>query len=409
MRWSRSFEYLLRYVDKEGHSNVPEDYITEEGFRLGAWVYKQRVGHTVLSNEAKQALEDLPGWIWNLRQFNVEKNWFKAFEHLRSYVDKEGHARVPKDYITEDGFNLGAWIKNQRSAYKRKELSVKAKKTLEDLPGWMWNLRQFNAGKNWLKAFEHLSSYVDKEGHARVPKDYITEDGFNLGAWVKNQRSAYKRKELSVKAKKTLEDLPGWIWNLRQFNAEKNWFKAFEYLRSYVDKVGHARVPNDYVTGDNYHLGAWVNLQRQLYKQRRLTKNQELKLEKLKGWVWSIDEVKWFEGFEYLQKYVKREGNALVSRRYVQRNGYRLGLWVMTQRQRFRQNRLPKKYREALKKLPGWVWNAQIASQRGIGRKWNENMEHLRKYVKKEGHANVPAKYNKRWPQARYLGNTTKI
>ncbi len=61
---------------------------------------------------------------------------------------------------------------------------------------------------DWSIIFAHLCKYVEHEGHARVPKDYITEDGFKLGAWVARQRGAYKAQELSATARRKLEQLP---------------------------------------------------------------------------------------------------------------------------------------------------------------------------------------------------------
>ena len=38
--------------------------------------------------------------------------------------------------------------------------------------------------REWGKAFQRLTSYVDERGHCLVPLAYITEDGFSLGEWV---------------------------------------------------------------------------------------------------------------------------------------------------------------------------------------------------------------------------------
>jgi len=469
MDWSIAFEHLCKYVKQEGHARIPKEYVTKDGFKLGAWVARQRAAYKAqeLSSKARRKLEQLPGWIWDIRKFKSEKTWFKCFEYLCRYVEQEGHARVHKDYVTGDGFKLGAWVASQRAAHKDKELSSKARRKLEQLPGWIWDIRKFKSEKTWFKCFEYLCRYVDRERHASVPKDYVTEDGFRLGAWVVSQRSAHKAKELSSKATRKLEQLPGWIWDTRKVKSEKNWFKCFEYLCRYAEQEGHAKVPIHYLTDNGYHLGAWVqvqrqafrrgqlplkrrsslnklpgwtwdavktisqetwnkgfanlreyvknfgdalvptkyvtdngyklgawvNNQRQTYKRGIISRKQGRKLERLKGWVWDAHEVKWMEYFKYLVEYIESEGNALVPRRYVNKKGCKLGLWVMAQRQLHRQGRLHRSHQEALAGLPGWYWDARGSPNWRMRRKWFESFELLRKYVKKEGHGRVPRQY----------------
>lgn len=246
---------------------------------------------------------------------------------------------------------------------------------------------------NWSKAFEHLRTYAEQEGHACVPIKYCTQDGFHLAAWVNAQRRAYWRGEMSLKRQRALRKLPGWTWKARTTKYRTAWLEAFHRLRGFVKAQRHSLVPGNYVTEDGYHLGAWVCNQRQAYKQGNLSTKQQQRLENLKGWVWDVNEARWIEGFNCLRKYVQCEGDALVLRRYVQKNGYKLGLWVMAQRQLYRQRRLSKKHQEFLKQLPGWAWNARKSAGWGVDKRWLKRLDYVRKYAKKEGHACVPAGY----------------
>jgi len=393
--WFEEFEYLRKYAEQKGHVRVPKNYVTGDGFNLGTWVSRQRSAYRggELSVKAKNTLEGLLGWTWDLRQLESEMSWSRAFEYLLKYVEQKGHARVPKGYITENGFKLGVWVAMQRSAYRNRELSSKAKKSLEELPDWIWDIRKFESEMNWFKAFEHLRTYVEKEGHARVPTKYITQDGYPLGVWFGAQRSAYRRGELPIKMQKALETLPNWTWKVWKGKSGEEWLEGFKQLRKYVKAEGHSLVPGKYVTEGGYHLRAWVNNQRQAYKQGALRKNRQEKFERLKGWVWSVNEARWIEGFKYLREYVEREGNALVPRRYVQKNGYKLGLWVMAQRQLYQQKRLPKKRQRALEQLSDWVWNPRKGPRKAMTINWVKSWKRLRQYVERAGHARVPQKY----------------
>tara|TARA_B110000971_G_C19571079_1_gene303079 strand:- start:235 stop:426 length:192 start_codon:yes stop_codon:yes gene_type:complete len=61
--------------------------------------------------------------------------------------------------------------------------------------------------------FGQLSAFAQKEGHCRVPYNYKTEDGFNLGGWGTSQRK--NKDSMTPERKSRLEALPGWVWKLR--------------------------------------------------------------------------------------------------------------------------------------------------------------------------------------------------
>jgi superfamily II DNA or RNA helicase len=60
---------LKLYNDREGHCDVPQNYKTENGFRLGGWLSNQRTkkNKNRLSSERRQRLDEL-GVVWNTRR-----------------------------------------------------------------------------------------------------------------------------------------------------------------------------------------------------------------------------------------------------------------------------------------------------------------------------------------------------
>jgi Helicase associated domain len=91
--WEESFSRLKQFSNREGHCRVLQRYKTKDGYRLGAWVAKQRNTKDTMDPDHRQRLETLPGWSWDR---NLEK-WEEGYSHLKMYSDREGHCRVPRD------------------------------------------------------------------------------------------------------------------------------------------------------------------------------------------------------------------------------------------------------------------------------------------------------------------------
>lgn len=64
-RWDAALDVLTAWVEAHGSARVPTTTVVE-GFRVGAWVSKQRSNHLAgtLSGDRSRALAALPGWTW---------------------------------------------------------------------------------------------------------------------------------------------------------------------------------------------------------------------------------------------------------------------------------------------------------------------------------------------------------
>ena len=68
------------------------------------FVGKER-GRRELTQDQIKKLESLKGWSWD----PIADNWEDGFTYLLQFVEREGHARVVKNFITGDEYNL-FWI-----------------------------------------------------------------------------------------------------------------------------------------------------------------------------------------------------------------------------------------------------------------------------------------------------------
>ncbi|WP_349269278.1 hypothetical protein MPNTM1_04899 [Mycolicibacterium parafortuitum] len=67
--WENGFSALADYTASHGHAAPPQKFVNKDGFRLGAWVAKQRQTRAKgkLSGDRLQRLAALPGWEWTAR------------------------------------------------------------------------------------------------------------------------------------------------------------------------------------------------------------------------------------------------------------------------------------------------------------------------------------------------------
>jgi len=174
--WEEGFGRLKSFFEEHKHCRVPTDYIAPNGFPLGAWIRGQRQSRDKLSAERKGRLDEL-GFVWD----PYEADWEEGVRYLKMYKEREGHCRVPISH-EENGFRLGQWVSVQRHNKRRGDTALRRQR-LDEL-GFVWDPHE----ADWKEGFKRLQAYVKEYKHCRVPRQYKSPDGYNLGQWVSNQR-----------------------------------------------------------------------------------------------------------------------------------------------------------------------------------------------------------------------------
>ncbi len=378
--WEQWFGVLVAYVEENGHACPPADYVADGAVKLGIWVGTQRGKRTQLSESQRSRLESLPGWEWDARK----ALWDNGIAHLRAYVDEQGHARVPVDYVTVDGFRLGQWASSQRGRHDAMPQERRAR--LGALPGWTWDPFE----DLWETQFAAVAAFVAEQGHARVPRSYVSPAGYKLGTWVQGQRD--NRDEMPDDRRIRLEALDGWEWDP---NAS-GWEEAFAALVMFVNERGQGNVPARHRTADGFPLGRWVSKQRSSRREGRLSPEREARLAAVDGWAWDPRAATWEVGFRALERYVAEHGHAGFRVNHVTVDGFRLGQWANGQRAEQRLGRLSPEREARLAAVDGWAWDPHAAA-------WEQGFSALSAYVAENGDARVPQKYE--CPDRYPLGN----
>ncbi len=300
--------------------------------------------------------------IWDRLSFG----WLQGYEKLKKYTAINQTSVVPRAYKDDDGFNLGTWVGERRAAYKAQKLSQDKIQKLESIQGWVWDAVE----SEFQKGFEKLSEYVKEYRTARVKSGYKDREGFNLSNWVGNRRMEYKRGVLASDIIDRLESFEGWVWD----TYEANFNEGFKRLEKYVDSYSTSRVPPSYRDQDGFNLGSWVNTRRNNFSKGILSSEQIQRLESLDGWVWNTYEADFDEGIQQLDRFVKENGTAKVSPKYKSEDGYALGSWVKTQRQKYKLGKLSAREIKRFESMTGWAWNY-------INDNFEQGLRKLKEYV----------------------------
>jgi Helicase associated domain len=332
--WDLWYGRLLAYTNQYGTSQVPVFYVDEKGNRLGSWVSTQRLNKW-LPVDRKNKLEKLLNWSWD----PINEAWELGFANLKIYIADQGHSDVPQKYITEEGFKLGQWVTIQRS--KREQMQDDRRTRLSNLDLWNWDPRN----ETWEKGYNFLLEYSKSTGNCYVPLNYVTDDGFKLGRWTNNQKNRFSKNE--PERQKKLIQLNGWKFD----PLEDLWSTGYAHLKEFIDLNDHALVPHEFMTKDGFKLGSWVLRQRQ---NKNITNERRDKLTNLKGWSWDPLKEYWEIGFQHLLKFYDVNKKSNVPQKYISDDGYRLGNWVSFQRQK--RDRLSSEQKEKLESIQGWQW-----------------------------------------------------
>lgn len=224
------YKELLVYFEREGHIDIPQSYINPStGCKLGLYLTRLRnirkktdMGH--LSQDQINRLNAL-GMKWVKRE-HPYRDFDYYYQQLIKFYRREGHIKVPTRFIDPDtGCHLGNFINCVRQAKRGTGhdivLTDRQIEMLNDL-GMVWQVQA--SPLPFDTYYEELLRYYRREGHIRVPGNYIVpENGCKLGKFIQRMRairagtasSGFITQEQIAKL-----DAMGMVWNAS--NSKKN-------------------------------------------------------------------------------------------------------------------------------------------------------------------------------------------
>jgi superfamily II DNA or RNA helicase len=148
-------------------------------------------------------------------------------------------------------------------------------------------------------------------------------------------------------------------------------------LKQFQSREGHTLVPDKWQEG-GANLGAWVGNVR--HRREKLTDSEVQALEDI-GFVWSVVSLKQSRAVKALLSYLNREKNLLVPQQWKE-EGFPLGSWVTTQRQKKAEGKLTAEEIRFLDDI-GFAWNY-------LEHRFSIGITALTSFRAREGHTRVP-------------------
>ena len=128
--WELMYDEAEKYYNTYGSLRMKRNYITESGLALGVWVGTQKTHRDKLSSEQIRRLDKI-GMDW---MSIPDRKWEDNYKEVRDYYDKNGDInRIPSWICSKRGINLAAWVRTQRSQYRKGRLCVGRIKRLEEI------------------------------------------------------------------------------------------------------------------------------------------------------------------------------------------------------------------------------------------------------------------------------------
>jgi superfamily II DNA or RNA helicase len=317
--WWDSYGQARAYHRQHGDLAVPVAHVTEDGFRLGAWLTAQRAERNAgaMGADRIRALDEI-GMTWD----RLETAWMSAYRELAAFKSEHGHFEVPMDHRAANGVGLGQWQGTQRDASRAGKLAP-ARKALLDEIGFCWNPRE----ARWARRYSELAVAISQHGAPRnLPADSAE------ATWLEGQLLAFGQGRLPDDKITLLEQAGVTV------RRPDPWTAGYQALLAFKAEHGHLRAPGGYTTPDGINLTVWQAAQRRRRKGKKgspLT-DEQLRLLDEAGFQWDPAGDAWNTRYQEAAAWKQHHGDlGALPRRHP------LKEWLSAQRKASRDGRLP--------------------------------------------------------------------
>ena len=379
--WDIMYEKAKAYYEKNGDLEIPATYFTEDGYSLGLWINTQRGLYRGTHNgkPLTQMQIDALNAIGMRWQSIGELSWERYYEAAKKYYEENGNLLAPYSYVNENGINIGQWLVTQRMAKKngiRKWGFSEERSARLDEIGMVWDVPDYL----WEENYEAAVRYHRENGDLDVPAKYVDSEGICLGVWLDSMRKSRRTGSRSLTAEQISRlDKLGMSWDDRN---NRKWNDMFRELTEYYKDNNNFNIPVSYKTKNGACLDTWVERQRILYRDGKLS---DARIEKLKSinFVFDVTSSRWEEKYLLLKKYYDEHGNTDISDDLTVSKAS-INTWISRQKKYAKEGRLSE---EQIEKLKAIGLLSDISYHEHI---WYERYSLAKQYYEEYGNISVP-------------------
>lgn len=365
-RWEKNFDIYLKFFDEFGR--FPKQSEEYDGNKIGIWCETQRKAfrENKLLPERYNKLKDAEFFNYENRKEKNDATWEKKYKLLIKYLQE--YNRYPKNRETYQDEKIGIWCFCQKRALLEGSMCEERYRKLDNIGFW----DNYGRAACWNNKYQLLCEYI--HDICEIPNYSTVYKGVELGKWCQVQCKKQKRGKLSEERFEKLKELG--FWNKK--TSDDIWNEKYDLLSEFIDK--HNRFPYTDEVYKEFNIGPWVSTQRISKKEGNLSNERYQKLEKLG--IWNTisrsekEKNEWERKYKVLSLFISE--NKRLPLFYEEKDGIKIGIWAVNQKQRYKQGKMSKERYDALNKIDFWNMSDEKSDKE---RKWNDKYELLLEFI----------------------------
>ena len=227
----------------------------------------------------------------------LNSTWEQKYNLAKAYYEHYGNLEVPTPFRTtngyeydENGIKLGIWIRSIRDTYNGTQNSYKlTEERIEDLKKIGMRFEVKDRDKNWNTKYNLAKAYYEHHGNLDISGTYKTtngyeydENGINLGSWITYLRMTYNGKNSCKISEKQIKLLKEIGMRFTTTDSKKVWNAKYNLAKAYYDHHGDLEIPLTFKTINGYEYDEnGIRLGSWIGTQRQNYKNNKLSEEKI--------------------------------------------------------------------------------------------------------------------------------
>lgn len=279
-RWQIGYNHLVDYYNKNGNSKVPQRYVCEDGYKLGAFCEGQKLkkSNGTLKADREKMLEKVE---FEYRQKRKTLTWNEWYILANDYYDEYGDLDVPINYITPNGYKLGVWVNEQAKAYREGLISDNHIIKLNKL-----EMKWCREEDNWYQRYDSLYAYYLKHGDVNLPVNYTDDNGNNLYRWLHYQMEKLREGSLTKEQVDCLSE-----FKITPSKKQNKWQTNYNKLYRLYKEHENIDVAIMFASFDS-NLKNWMYNQKNKYSSNKANREEVKKLNSI-YFDWSVRDTKY--------------------------------------------------------------------------------------------------------------------